>query len=106
MINKTSRVLAIIVLVLGLLAVSNGLRAQNIVRKGNMFINVDSLKRETIKTPYTYRDNGKVDTIWLTSNGKAFVWRTSKKTGKQYRKYLPQVTEQIGNEAKNNSGRH
>lgn len=96
MINKTSRVLAIIVLMLGLLSVSSGLRAQNIVRKGNMFINVDSLKREDIKTPYTYRDkNGKVDTIYLSPSGKAFVWRISKKTGKKYKKYLPAVTEQI-----------
>ena len=99
MINSTSRILGIIVLILGLLAISTGLKAQNIVRKGNNFSEqCDSTKSQgATKTEFTYTDSkGQVDTIYLSKNGSAFIFKTSKKTGKVYRKYLPTVTEQLG----------
>lgn len=47
-------------------------------------------------TEYTYKANdGKQYPIYLSKNGKAYIVRTSKKTGKQYKQYLPQVTEQL-----------
>lgn len=73
--------------------------AQNVTRQGNTFIErVDSTKRHKAsvqKTDYLYVDkSGKAYNIWLSSNGNAFIVRTSKK-GNNYREYLPQVTKQL-----------
>ena len=74
--------------------------AQKIERRGNTFVEqVDSSKKvvkEPKKTEYTYTDKkGNVYPIFLSSTGKAFIIRTSKKTGKEYRQYLPEVTKQL-----------
>ena len=73
--------------------------AQDVKREGNTFVQVQSdkvsLKNDT-KTQYTYKDkNGKEYPIYLTKNGKAFIIRVSKKNGREYKQYLPQVTEQL-----------
>lgn len=73
---------------------------QNVKRVGNTFVEqVDSSKTkksEVKKTNMTYIDkNGKSYDIYISSKGKAFIIRTSKKTGKQYRQYLPNVTKQL-----------
>jgi hypothetical protein len=96
MINKTSRVLGIIVLILGLIMLSKA-HAQNVVRKGFVFVEqADSTIKQGVKTEYTYRDkNGGVYPIYLSSKGKAYIICTSKKTGKSYKRYLPKVTEQL-----------
>lgn len=73
--------------------------AQNVVLKGKTFIEqqTDSTKSNATKTEYTYQDKkGNVYPIYLSSRGKAFILMTSKKTGKEYRKYLPEITKQIG----------
>lgn len=80
--------------------VTTAMAAKKIVRKGKNFIEQSSgssIKKDNpTKTDYLYTSsNGDVDTIWVSSKGKAFVWKTSKKTGKKYRKYLPEVTEQL-----------
>jgi hypothetical protein len=104
MINTKSRILGIIVLILGLLAISNGLKAQNVVRKGNVFVEQsDSTSRRgnATKTDYLYTDSkGQTDTVYISRNGSCFIWKTSKKTGKVYRKYLPKVTEELGTKKK------
>lgn len=73
--------------------------AQNVQRKGNTFVeqkNDSSNKGGDVKTDYLYTDSkGVTDTIWISRNGNAFVWKTSKK-GNKYKKYLPKVTEQLG----------
>ena len=74
-----------------------------VIRKGNQFIEQksDSSKSGATKTEFTYTDSkGAVDTIYLSKNGSAFVYRISKKTGKQYRKYLPEVTKQLQSKKK------
>lgn len=98
MINKSSRIFAIVVLMLGFLAISNGIKAQNVKRNGNTFVEQsDSAKSEATKTDYLYTDKkGVTDTVYLSKNGNAFIWKISKKTGKHYRKYLPEVTKQLG----------
>lgn len=74
--------------------------AQTVTRHGNTFIErVDSVKGKpkasVQKTDYLYVDkSGKAYNIWLSSNGNAFIVRTSKK-GNNYREYLPQVTKQL-----------
>lgn len=69
-----------------------------VVRNGNTFEQVVSQKKSTepTKTDYTYKDkSGNVYPIYLSASGKAFIMRTSKKTGKEYRQYLPEVGKQI-----------
>jgi hypothetical protein len=97
MINKTSRVLGLIVLILGLITFSMRIHAQNVVRKGSTFVEqADSTIKQGVKTEYTYQDrNGVKYPIYLSPKGKAYIICTSKKTGKQRRRYLPKVTEQI-----------
>lgn len=73
--------------------------AQNVVRKGNVFIEQksDSSQRGNAKkTNMLFTDaKGQMDTIYVSSRGSAFVWKVSKKTGKRYRKYLPKITEEL-----------
>lgn len=50
---------------------------------------------QTFKTEYTY-GQGTQDTIYLNANGKAFINKVSKKSGKSYRKYLdPETSKQL-----------
>lgn len=95
------RVFVYLVLILGLIAVASGMKAQNVVRQGKTFVQqVDSSKQKTVKEPtltgYTYIDSKGVSyPIYLSSTGKAFIKKVSKRTGKEYRQYLPKVTEQL-----------
>ena len=82
-----------LVLLLGLACMHA--QAQNVVRKGNNFT-VVSKKSEVTKTNYTYTDrSGITYPIYISSKGKAFIIKTSKKTGKKYRQYIPRVTDEI-----------
>lgn len=78
--------------------------AQDVKREGNTFVYVQSdkvsLKNDT-KTQYTYKaKDGKEYPIYLSKNGKAFIVRVSKKSGREYKQYLKEVTEQLNNEKK------
>lgn len=72
--------------------------AQSVTRKGNTFTQVTNKKlavKET-KTQYTYTDSkGVVYPVWLSSTGKAFIKKVSKKTGKEYKQYIPEIGKQI-----------
>ena len=95
-----SRVTAIIVLVLSLALLSIGASAQSnepkVEQKGNVFIQKSTRSTgQVTKTNYIYEDSkGNRDTIYLSSTGKAFVWKVSK-NGNTYKKYLPEVTKQL-----------
>jgi hypothetical protein len=83
------------------LMVGTPIFSQDVKREGNTFVQVQSdtvsLKNDT-KTKYTYKaKDGREYPIYLSKNGKAFIVRVSKKSGKEYRQYLPQVTEQLNN---------
>ena len=82
--------------VMGVLAQSN---KTEIVRKGNTFTQVVKSNKPK-DTGFTYKDSkGNVYDIYLSSKGKAFVLKVSKKTGKEYRYYLPdEIAEQIKKE--------
>ena len=100
MVNKSSRIFAIIVLMLGFLAISNGMKAQKVVRQGNIFVQQTTVGDST-STGYYYQDReGMKYPIFLSSKGKAYCWVKSKKTGKMYRKYLPEITKQLGTKEK------
>ena len=73
--------------------------AQNVQRNGNNFTQVTATRtnggKET-KTQYTYTDSkGNVYPIYLSSTGKAFIKKVSKKSGKEYKQYLPEIGKQI-----------
>ena len=77
--------------------------AQTVMRKGNAFVQVTnqkSPKEKETKTQYTYTDS-KDNTypIYLSSTGKAFIKKVSKKTGKEYKQYLPDVGKEINPDA-------
>ena len=98
--SNRKRIFGIIVLILELLAISNDTKAQNVVCKGNTFIQ-QTTKSDSTATSYYYQDNmGKKYPIFLSSKGKAYCWVTSKKTNKRYRKYLPKITEEINKKKK------
>lgn len=71
--------------------------AQNVQRQGNVFVEQKATRTtQAQKTEYVYKaKDGKEYPIYLSKNGKAFIIRVSKKTGKEYRQYLPQVTEEL-----------
>lgn len=71
--SNRKRIFGIIVLILGLLAISNGTKAQNVVCKGNTFIQ-QTTKGDSTATSYYYQDNmGKKYPIFLSSKGKRIV---------------------------------
>lgn len=74
-----------------------------VIREGNVFksnkVSNDRQSKET-KTNYEYEDSkGKTYPIYLSSTGKAFIKVISKKTGKEYRRYIPEVGKQINPKA-------
>ena len=106
--KKSSRIIAWIVLILWFAFFSlTGVYAQQqkptIEQKGNVFIQKSNGRGsgQVTKTNYIYEDSkGQRDTIYISSTGKAFVFKVSKKTGNIYKKYLPEVTAQLQKEGK------
>ena len=77
--------------------------AQTVVRNGKEY-SVTQTQRtsEAKKTGYTWKDkDGNVYDIYISSKGACFIIRTSKKTGKEYRQYLPKdIQNEIKSELK------
>lgn len=85
-----------------LMSLSLGVQAQNVERKGNTFTQVTNKKSsgKEVKTQYTYTDSkGNTYPIYLSSTGKAFILKVSKKSGKEYKQYMPEIGKQINPEA-------
>ena len=80
------------------------INAQNnepqVEQKGNVFVQKSTRSSgQIIKTNYIYEDSkGNRDTIYLSSTGKAFVFKVSK-NGNTYKKYLPEVTKKLNSQA-------
>lgn len=93
--TKFAIILSICVLMLGMLfSIKNEIRAQNVVRQGKVF--VQQSNRDSIKTDYEYQDkDGNKYPIYLSRNGKAYIWVYSKKKQKWYPRYLPKVTQML-----------
>ena len=70
-----------------------------IKRVGNTFITTTSTQSDKA-TPYLYTDkNGKSYTIYISPKGSCYIKKISKKSGKEYKHYLPkEVQEQIQKE--------
>lgn len=85
-----------------LMSLSLGVQAQNVERKGNTFTQVTNKKSsgKEVKTQYTYTDSkGNTYPIYLSSTGKAFILKVSKKSSKEYKQYMPEIGKQINPEA-------
>lgn len=92
--------LIIIFLMVAILGIPAMCNAQNVTQHGNTFVAQKSSKankqgKET-PTPYTYQDTkGKTYQVYLSATGKAFIKKTSQKTGREYKQYLPEVGKRI-----------
>lgn len=70
-------------------------------QEGNNFtqVSVNKSSKET-KTDYTYTDNKGIKyDVYLGSTGKTYIKKISKKTGKEYKVYLPEIGKIINPKA-------
>lgn len=91
-----------------LLGLCMGSYAQDVVKHGNTFTQVSKEKQsgKETKTEYIYKDSKGVEyPVYLSASGKAFIKKISKKTGKEYRQYLPEVGKQINPDAYKDSNK-
>lgn len=94
----------IIIAAIMLFSLNVGVQAQSVVKSGNIFTQVSnkggkSGGKET-KTQYTFKDSkGNVYPVYLSASGKAFIKKVSKKTGKEYKQYVPEIGKQINPKA-------
>ena len=59
-------------------------------RNGNTFSSITKSKQSSELTPYTWKDSkGNEYSIYISASGSCYVIKTSKKTGKEYKSYLP-----------------
>lgn len=71
-------------------------------REGNTFKVEQTSKASDTQTKYTWEDKeGNKYPIFITKKGACYILRTSKKTGKEYKYYLPkeiqaQIKQEIG----------
>lgn len=71
-------------------------------REGNNFKVEQTSKASDTQTKYTWEDkDGNKYPIYITKRGACYVLRTSKKTGKEYKQYLPkeiqlQIAKELG----------
>ena len=82
----------VIIMIAFMLMFSKAMFSQDYKRTGNTFEQVSKTKTkaEPTKTVYTWRDkNGDIYPIYKSSMGACFILKKSKKTGKEYRQYLP-----------------
>ena len=96
--KKNNHILASILVVITLVFAMS-IFAQSVTLRGRQFSVESSSKRAAAfdsLTTYTYRDvNDSIYVVHLSKNLKAFIVRYSQKTGKAYRKYLPEITRQL-----------
>lgn len=65
-------------------------------REGNTFRVEQTTKESDTKTQYTWVDkDGNVYPVFITKRGACYIFRTSKKTGKEYKQYLPKNIQEI-----------
>ena len=66
-------------------------QAKDYKQEGTTFVQTTNKgnSSKATKTEYTWEKNGVKYPIYISSKGKAYIIRTSKKTGKEYKQYLP-----------------
>jgi hypothetical protein len=64
--------------------------AQSVKREGTTFVVSSSKKTaESTKTKYTWKVGDVEYPIYISSTGSCYIIKVSKKTGKEYKQYLP-----------------
>lgn len=80
--------------------------AQNVKREGTTFVVSSSRKSaEPTKTKYTWKVGDVEYPIYISASGSCYIIKTSKKTGKEYKQYLPkevcaEICKELGIEYK------
>lgn len=65
-------------------------------RDGNTFKVEASVKSQDTQTKYTWEDKeGKKYPIFITKNGACYINKVSKKSGKEYKYYLPKDAQSV-----------
>ena len=103
---KSKFFMTLMLLLTLMFALSLSTHSQNVVREGRTFIVIQSDSTKSggyTKTDYKYQDKTGIYDVYLSSRGSAFIFKISKKTNKQYRKYLPKITQEI---KKEDNGKH
>ena len=88
---KKALILVLFILLGGITA-----QGQEVIRKGNTFMQVSKKKqKETYKlTPYIYvTADGVKHPIYLSERGRYFIFRKKKKTGEEYRWSIPKEVQ-------------
>lgn len=86
-----------LIILMLLFPINMGIFAQSIQRQGNTFVQTSKSKEsKDTQTKYIYKDSKGISySVYLSAKGKAFIWKTSSKTNKKYRYYIPDVGKQI-----------
>jgi len=92
----------IIITIAALLLAQTMIFAQDYKREGKQFSSASTERQSSTaeKTGFTWKErDGSVYDIYITKNNACYILKVSKKTGKEYKKYLPkEVAEQITKE--------
>lgn len=56
---------------------------------GNEIVKVETPKAKGVKTGYTYKIKDVIYPVYKSKRGSYYIERTSKKSGKEYKQYLP-----------------
>ena len=92
----------LVIIIIALLTFSINSSAQSYTRQNNIFMPAKSStsKAEPVRTKYTWKDSkGNEFPIYISKSGSCFVYRTSGKTGKEYKQYLgKEISAQISKE--------
>ena len=65
------------------------MQAQDYKQEGTTFVQTTSKSNKATKTKYTWEKDSIKYPIYISSKGKAYIIRTSKKTSEEYKQYLP-----------------
>jgi hypothetical protein len=87
----------IILTIAMLLTIGAQAQTQKYQINGNNIVAVSQtkVKKEAQKTSYTYTIKGKTYEVYQGAKGSYYIIRTSAKTGKQYKYYLPKDVQQM-----------
>lgn len=84
----------LIILVMLIMGMTGTTCVAEVVRNGNTFETVQTSQTD-VQTPYTWKDkDGKTYPIYISKKGACYIKRISKKTGKEYKYYLPKETQE------------
>lgn len=83
-----------LILMLALLLGSSASYAE-LVKEGNTFSEQTTYEEPYKELPFTYKDSKGIEyKLYQSKKGSLYIIKTSKKTGRQYRQYLPKEKQE------------